>query len=239
MSRGASAQPGPPSDLTAFPAVALPVGTTVFRSVTVNGASGDPWAYGHFANDAGGRFNVPSPRGTMSVARSQLTAIMERIGAVEPLPTKASGPTGLAAGSVVNERFIDEASASKVFVYTLRVATARSRIANLHHADANMKYSVTGELGDGADIYPVSQAWAAALDAAGFDGIQYHTRFDTRRDDEALGYALFGDETDTVGGLDQIGDPTALTKLAAGVGLKLIRKTPPTRLVSALPTALP
>jgi hypothetical protein len=57
------------------------------------------------------------------------------------------------------------------------------------------RFGLTGEISAGGpSVYPVTQAWAAALHAAGFDGIAYHVRHDPSG--ELLGVAIFGEPGD-------------------------------------------
>jgi hypothetical protein len=59
---------------------------------------------------------------------------------------------------------------------------------NLTRDAGAIAFGVTNEL---STMYPygISQQWASALSAAGFEGIKYRSRFDTR--DHILGLAIF------------------------------------------------
>lgn len=81
---------------------------------------------------------------------------------------------------------------SEEFLASRRLSTvipaADLRLADLTAAGA-YRFGITSELAATAD-YAAAHAWAAALHAAGFDGLRYHVRHDPRS--RLTGIAWFG-----------------------------------------------
>jgi hypothetical protein len=139
----------------------------VFRAHRVERA---PWWFG---SDGSGRFDLGAPRGTCYVAESAVVAVRERIGIV--LGTKRRIPSAALDGVVVSRLGLVEPVA----------------VANLRSARA-AAFGVLNELASMVP-YDVPQAWARALDAAGYDGVRYPARFSTGR---AGAVAVFGPSGD-------------------------------------------
>lgn len=163
--RETPAQGPPPASLTGFPTRAVTGLTDLFRA---HDAQRSPWWFG---NDGGGRFDLPSPRGTCYAALDAESALRERLGPV--LGARAQLP---------------ESALADVVVSRLRLSESRD-VADLQSRRA-ARFGVTREL-ESMVPYAVPQAWARALAAAGFGGVQYGPRF-TPGDCSALG--LFGPE---------------------------------------------
>ncbi len=93
------------------------------------------------------------------------------------------------------------------------------------------RFGLTSEISAGGPgVYPVTQAWAAALHAAGFDGVAYHVRHDPAG--ELFGYAAFGEPGEQDKPLHVVGteaiDPhdEELATMAAWFGYRIV---PPLR----------
>ncbi|MEX1209501.1 MAG: RES family NAD+ phosphorylase [Candidatus Nanopelagicales bacterium] len=129
-------------------------GCWLFRSLSGPGARG-------------GRFDLPSPKGTCYWASTALSAARERLGR---------------PGDLVAE---DETDG----VVVSRARVGRGVAADLLDVDAARRGAIA-ELSATTD-YPLCQRWAASFVAAGFDGVRYQPRFSS---DRAYALALFGDE---------------------------------------------
>jgi hypothetical protein len=163
--RERTAQGQPPASLAGFPAYPVGTDTDLYRA---HAADRGPWWFG---NDGGGRFDLAAPRGTCYLALDPLSALRERLGPV------------LGACRVVPVSLLESAVVSR-----LQVAQDRD-VADLQDARA-AAFGVTREL-ESMVPYAVPQAWARALDAAGYGGVRYGPRF-TPGDSSAV--ALFDDE---------------------------------------------
>jgi len=158
------AQGPPPASLTGFPAHCLTPDTTLFRA---HKDSLSPWWFG---SDAGGRFDLPSPRGTCYTALDAVTAVRERLGPV------------LGPGRSVPESVLEDVVVSRLHLPREReVADLQSRRA--------AAFGVTREL-ESMVPYAVPQAWARAFDTAGLAGVRYGPRFTPG---EASSVAVFGE----------------------------------------------
>lgn len=113
----------------------------------------------------GGRFDLPSPRGTCYLASTALAAARERL--ARP-------------GRIVDHEEVDGAVVTEVRL-------APGRVANLLHRDAAL-HGVTRELSTSVP-YSLSQRWAHAFHLAGFTGIVYPPRFSS---DAVQALAHFG-----------------------------------------------
>ena len=155
----------PPASLAGFPAYRVAVETDVFRA---HGRELGPWWFG---NDGAGRFDLTTPRGTCYVALDPLSALRERLGPV------------LGGSQSVPQSLLEETVVSR-----LRLPAARE-VADAQDGGA-AGFGVTREL-ESIVPYAVPQAWARALDEAGFGGVRYGPRF-TPGDSSAV--ALFDAE---------------------------------------------
>jgi hypothetical protein len=125
-----------------------------------------PWWY---CSHLDCRFDLPEPAGTCYLGTDELCGVLESIG------------TELGNG-VVSSEFLD---ARRLYRWRLPRAL---RLANLVSRRA-VGFGVNNEL-SAVTPYDLPQQWAAALYAAGFEGIRYRTRFDTGA--SARGIAHFG-----------------------------------------------
>lgn len=117
----------------------------------------------------GGRFDLAHPRGTCYLGSSLGVAARERCGRLLAIGLI---PEGHVAGRVVS---------------TVRLPP--TQVADLTHPDG-ARLGVTAELATGHD-YPLTAAWANALDSVGLGGIRYAPRFTPAGGPEHAA-ALFG-----------------------------------------------
>ena len=159
------AQAPPTTPLEGFPVHHVDTDTDLVRAHAV--AFG-PWWFG---NEGGGRFDLPSPRGTCYTALDPGSAVRERVGPV------------LGGAVAVPESLLED-----VVVSRLRLPDGRD-VADVQSSTA-AEFGVTREL-ETMVPYAVPQLWAQALDGAGHGGVRYGPRF-TPGDRSAV--ALFDDE---------------------------------------------
>lgn len=151
----------PPSELGGFPVYRLTPRRTLWR-INLKGKS--PW---WFCSDLECRFDLHTPRGTCYVAE-------------EPLGSFAEVFTDV---TLVAEEDVKQRRLSALRVpRTLRLADCTKA--------ASRGFGCTGEIHTTID-YDLTQLWARALAAAGFDGIRYLVRHDPAQ--RKVGIALFGD----------------------------------------------
>jgi RES domain len=165
----------------------------------VHRARRSPW---WFSSDGSGRFDLPVPHGTCYLADAPLGALLEVT-------------RGL---TILSESFL---AGRRLFTTTLVV---ERHLADLATAAA-YGFGVTGELSATPD-YTGPLAWAAALHAAGFDGIAYRVRHDPRA--ELSGIALFGRagrlRRPPVGHSQEL--PADLLLIAAPFGIRIAKDLP-------------
>lgn len=151
----------PPPDLEDFPALVLPAGTELW---TVHAAGDSPLV----CSGAGdGRFDLATPEGTCYFATEPLGALLECCFRDTP---------------EVDEQALRERRLSVV-------RTERAlRLADLADMRA-FGFGVTAEVHSIPD-YELTQQWARAARAAGFDGVHYLLRHDPSR--SMAGVARFG-----------------------------------------------
>jgi hypothetical protein len=174
VTRSTPAQQGPPASFDGIPA-RRPTGTYWYREHNHRpGPGGGCWYYAPLPADPaeGGRFDLPSPEGTCYLANRERVAAMERVGRFTS--QRKPVPAGLVRGRVVT---------------TVETSTLPAKTLNLVSARAQTEAGVTGELFAGPD-YSLTQAWAAAIRAAGHDALTYAPRFSPG--DRAI--AVFGPE---------------------------------------------
>lgn len=155
--------PSDPSALHGFPRWTLTSDRTLFRA---HSTSNGPW---WFASAPGGRWDLPTPHGTVYLADSAEAALRERIGRV--LSSRAS----------LTETEIDASRVSRLHL------PENARVADLCSRNA-ATYGITREIHT-LTPYALTQEWAAAFHAAGAGGVRYDARFSTGR---ARAYAVFG-----------------------------------------------
>jgi len=114
-----------------------------------------PWWF----SSAGGRFDLPTPRGTCYLADDPLVALRERIGVV--LGSAEQVPASLLEETVVSRLHLPRPH---------RVADLTARRATRFGATRELETMVP---------YAVPQAWALALAAVGHEGVRYGPRFST------------------------------------------------------------
>jgi hypothetical protein len=148
--RSTLAEPPDPEALAAFPVWHVHAGTT-FHRVT-HGEHGPWW----FASDGAGRFDLAPPRGTCYLADDPVLALLEVFGDLRP---------GIVSAELLATRRL----------WTLALP------AQCDAADTTVRaargFGVTAELAT-TTPYDLPQRWAAALAAAGHDGIRYRARHD-------------------------------------------------------------
>ncbi|CCQ15582.1 putative uncharacterized protein [Rhodococcus sp. AW25M09] len=155
-------EPKPASELAGrFPSYTYPAGTDFFRS---HRASLGTWWY---SSSGGGRFDLEEPDGTCYLAEGEVVTLLEIFG-----------------GQLVVPRYeVDARAASTITLgsdVTLADLTANTGVA----------FGVTAEIFSTAD-YSLTQRWAAALRAAGFEGLRYWARHELERAGRCI--ALFGE----------------------------------------------
>jgi len=150
-------------DLSRFPRRTLKEGAAWFRQ---HAAGVGPW---WFSSNGAGRFDLPAPRGTCCLASSAHAAVEERVG-----PDLAAH--GLVPSSLLEGRLVSGLKLPHPVV-----------AANVDSAAAS-RHGITRELAVMVP-YEIPQRWAAALAAAGFDGIVAGLRFTPGT---PVGLALFG-----------------------------------------------
>jgi len=160
----------------------VPSGTTTYRTHRARFA---PWWFG---NGLGGRFDLPGPDGTCYVAETSLITLLETWGGIQLVPST---------------EIADRAVSTLAVTRDLHVADTTSNAA--------IRFGMTAEISTTPD-YDLTQQWAQALRAAGFDGIRYWARHDLAHTDAC--FALFtprGDQTSTAAA------PTDFTVLGTDV----------------------
>jgi RES domain len=152
-------EPPPSEDLADFPVWHVHAGTTLCRVTT---AGFGPW---WFSSDASGRFDLAPPRGTCYLADDEVGALLEVLG-----PVLVVTPAWAARLSLWHLGLPDQCSAADT---TVRAARG---------------FGVTAELAS-MTPYRLPQRWAAALAAAGHQGVRYRVRHDPAG---SRALALFG-----------------------------------------------
>ncbi|MGV8875418.1 MAG: RES family NAD+ phosphorylase [Rhodococcus sp. (in: high G+C Gram-positive bacteria)] len=154
-------EPQPVSELAErFPSYTYAAGTELFRS---HRASLGTWWY---SSNGGGRFDLDEPDGTCYLAEDEVVTLLEIFGGQLVVPSYE----------------VDARAASTITLssdVTLADLTANTGVA----------FGVTAEIFSTAD-YPLTQRWASALRAAGFDGLRYWARHELERSGRCI--ALFG-----------------------------------------------
>ncbi len=163
MTRERVAQGLPSVPLRGFPTRHVAPKDVLHRGHT---AAYRPWWFGC---DGGGRFDLPTPRGTCYLADSAAVAVRERLGTV--LGARATVPASLLDGVVVSRLHLP----------------AAGDLADLQSSAAS-RFGVLRELEVMVPYY-IPQGWAAAFDREGFGGVAYGPRFSTGA---CSSYAVFG-----------------------------------------------
>jgi len=161
-------RPAPDIDLRGFPRAPLAAGTLLYRCHSVRQRH---WWFASRGPGAGGRFDLPAPRGTHYVASDVETAVRERL-----------REQGRQSGDVPGD-------IAETFQVTVTRAARSWSCAHVGVKRA-ARFGVTRELTTlPKDYHETTQAWAEAFAAAGFDGLRYGARFTPGR---ANAWALFG-----------------------------------------------
>lgn len=174
MTRGTPALRPPTTDLHSFPSTERKTASShLYRSHRAGRA---PWHFDDTLGPAGGRFNLPAPRGTCYAADDLATAVREGLGSV------------LGQTNVIEE----DLAVSRV---VSRIAVAGTlHVAELNNPNA-VRHGANRELSASTD-YPTTQKWAATLADAGFGALHYESRFTTKAAPTA--WALFGPLPETM-----------------------------------------
>jgi hypothetical protein len=157
-----------------------------------------PW---YFSSDGSGRFDLAagSGRGTCYVARDPVGCFLEVFRFANPIP----------------EIEIEARRISQLELPEMRLADCTSSLAR--------GFGLTAEIHSSPD-YAMTQAWAAAFAAAGFEGIQYLLRHDPGQ--SHLGVAFFGPagpQALPVAATDPIG-PEVVAEARRKFGLQVISR---------------
>ena len=151
---------GPPGDLSGFPAHQLAPGQVLARIHRADRKSG------FYSSDGSGRFDLPLPQGTCYLGEEPLASFVE-----------VFREAAVVAEVLVNAK-----------VLSLIQLREEARLADVA-APRSRPFGVTGEIHT-STAYGITQAWAAALHRAGFNGIRYLVRHDPSQ--SLTGIALFG-----------------------------------------------
>lgn len=143
--------PDPALDLARFPLREHRGGQRLHRAHL---KSLNPWWF----SSSQGRFDLAAPRGTLNLASSRETAVRESLGGV--LATAAAIPATVVAGRLVSSLEIP-----------------RSGFADFAADSASAFGIVPGDVSAPRADYGLTQTWATAIAAAGFDGIRSRSRF--------------------------------------------------------------
>jgi hypothetical protein len=159
--RAASYLGDPPSDVRQFPRYRLRAGTTIYR---IHREEFGPW---WFSDDGRGRFDLVllPGQGTCYLAQRAVGGLLEAFKGMR----------------MVSEE--DMAARRECAI----VLSRDLLLANCCVAAAG-KFGVNAEIHT-TEVYGKTQAWAAALRRAGFDGIRYFLRSDPSL--KLIGYAIF------------------------------------------------
>lgn len=152
-------EPPEPHDLKRFPSSRLTPTKPLYR---LHRRTRQPW---YFSTSGAGRFDLGGPEGTCYAALDSAVAFIEVFYGFRIVPV---------------DELVD------MDVSTLTVPAAM-RLADCTSPKA-VGHLVTGEIATTID-YALTQRWAGAFRAAGFDGIRYWARHDTGR---GWAVALFG-----------------------------------------------
>lgn len=154
----------PPGNLHGFPSTDYRAGATVVRA---HRAAFGPW---WFSTDGSGRFDLPpGAGGTCYLATTACTALRE-----------ALGPRLSRALVIPHDELAPRCVSHLALPHAVHAADTATTDA--------ARFGVTREI-SASQSYDLPHAWAAALSAAGFEGIAYEGRFDPGRNAECL--ALF------------------------------------------------
>jgi hypothetical protein len=149
----------PPADLAGFPRYRLRAGTTISR---IHSRGRDPWWFG---NDGSGRFDLSGAYGTCYLAQRAEGALLKVF---------------------KDFTLISEADIQRRHQFETEMERDRP-LANCCAPSAG-RFGVNAELHSTAN-YSLTQAWAEAFRAAGFQGVRYFLRSDPSA--LLVGYALF------------------------------------------------
>lgn len=152
-------EPPEPHDLKRFPSSRLTPTKPLYR---LHRRTRGPW---YFSTSGAGRFDLGGPEGTCYAALDPEVAFIEVFHGFRIVP---------------DDELVDMVVSTLTVPATMRLADCTSPKAVGH--------LVTGEIATTTD-YALTQRWADAFRAAGFDGIRYWARHDTGR---GRAVALFG-----------------------------------------------
>ncbi|SEB92057.1 RES domain-containing protein [Paramicrobacterium humi] len=208
---------GSPGNLAGFPASGCE--GSLYRSTL------DRYSSFGFYSSVGGRFDLSTPRGTLYLARSAHTAVMERVAA--PI---AQGATGgpKRNRSLLREGKVGWEQARHILIWEIE-SREPVRLADLTTRRA-ADFGVTNEL-TSTSHYELARQWASAFERAGFGGILYNSRFVTSKADVDSAVGIFGDAGAHDGPFVSVRPARTLVEAASDVGIGI-------RHTHAHPTAL-
>ena len=143
--------PEPAKDYAGFPAYHHRARVRRYRAHGLH----NPW---YFSSSAG-RFNLEAPKGTLNCASTEEVAVREFLGLA--MVGDPAIPASMIADRWISHLEIPEIKAAD---FTAGEAAAFGIVPG----------DITAPMDDG---YATTRAWAAAMDAAGFEGIQSRSRF--------------------------------------------------------------
>jgi hypothetical protein len=164
-----AAPPSPDTLRGRFPVSTVRAGTTMYRT---HGAKFGPWWFG---TSLGGRFDLPGPDGACYTAESELITLLETWCGIQLIPSPEIAQRAISAVAVNRDMHVADVT-----------------------SNAAIQFGMTSEVSTTSD-YNLTQQWAQALRAAGFDGIRYWARHEMTHVDACFAvFAQGGDQTSTV-----------------------------------------
>lgn len=134
-----------------FPAHVVPAGFSLHRTHPIHL---DPWWFGHSLR---GRFDLSEPDGTCYTAETELVTLLEAWAGIALIP---------------RPELAHRAISTLHLGHDATVADMTSNTA--------LSFGITAEISTTID-YALTQHWATALRAAGYDGIRYWARHEVAR----------------------------------------------------------
>lgn len=161
-----SEPPSPDQLRGRFPVLTVSAGTVLYR--THKDGLGAWW----FGSSLQGRFDLAGPYGTCYTAESELITLLECWTGIRYIPRTEIDGRALSAVAVGRD---------------LQIADVTSNMA--------IEFGMTSEINTTVD-YDLTQRWAEAFRAAGFDGIRYWARHEMSHTHACLAlFAVGGDRT--------------------------------------------
>jgi hypothetical protein len=148
-----------------------------------------------------GRFDLPEPDGTCYLAMDEVTALLEVLG------------TDLERGAVSSE-FLNQRRLRKLHL------SREQSLSDLTSREAT-RFGITSEIGSIVP-YECPQAWAAALRAAGSQGVVYWSRFDPARGASIALFGPHGERKPWKKGREQVISTGLIERLQRECGIEMI-----------------